>query len=451
MVGEMTKRVIILGLGLTGWSLVRYAIKRNYQIVVMDTRSTIPQQALFQTTYPQVKLIAGHFDLSYLHNTDEIYVSPSISLDHPFLLEARELGIVLRNDIDLFTELCSAPIIAVTGSNGKTTVTTQIAGMLNDLGQSAIACGNIGVPVLDLLEQPAFDYYVMELSSFQLELVRHLKNHVAVLLNISPDHLDHHKTMAAYLAAKQNVYHNCAVAIVNADEPEIWQGLHLPKRIPISLKQTLANGFYYDAAHKKLCYGEEVILDVASIKHPLHQLQNDLSTLAVASALRLPLAAVAESINKFIGLKHRCQLIHEDEKCRWYNDSKATNVGASVAALNSLATLLQSQEKIILIAGGQAKGQDFSLLQHPVKQFVRHIILMGEDRDKLKTALLAHAELVDVTSLHDAVVKAKQLAHPGDIIVLSPACASFDMFRNYEDRGDQFVAAVKKLQEQSCV
>lgn len=436
------KKIIIIGLGKTGLSCVRYYASKNADITVMDQNKNPKLLSQFQNEFPQVKYVLGEIPEERLNDADEIVVSPGVPLAHPAIAKQIKKGKSVVGDIELFSREVKKPVIAITGSNGKTTVTTLLGLMLKDAGYKVAVVGNIGEPALDaLLKNKAPDFYVMELSSFQLEAIHSLKTKSATVLNVSPDHMDRYKSYEDYIEAKKNIYRHCECPVINLDDKKAWENTVLPTSISFSStspKATLRiekNELF--VRDKKLLSCSELTLQGT------HHFQNSLAALALAYAAGLDLEPMLPTIKNFSGVKHRCQWVRNIGGVNWYNDSKATNVGATQVALNSLGDLTQG--KIILIAGGQGKAADFSVLSELTKKHVKELILLGEDKNKLAAALQDSAPIHFVDSLDEAVKKARGLSRDGDAVLLAPACASFDMFADYAARGDAFIQLVEQL------
>lgn len=442
---------VVVGLGKTGLSCVRFLKSRGYPVAVNDTRENPPGLAELRAEFPDVRVSLGGLDEHLLLSAREIVASPGISVKEPALVSARlNAGIPVVGDIDVFCREVTAPIVAITGSNAKSTVTTLVGLMARNAGIDVGVGGNLGLPVLDMLrEQGEQALYVLELSSFQLETTHSLQAAVAVVLNVSEDHMDRYDSMRDYHAAKHRIFRNCRRFVVNRDDaltrpliaeaiPNVSFGLNAP-----DLNQF---GVLVEGGEKWLARGREKLLPVAAMKiRGDHNVANALAALALGEAVNLPLAIMLQTLREFAGLPHRCELVAEQEGVAWYNDSKGTNVGSTLAAINGLGNAVAG--KLILIAGGVGKGQDFTPLSAPLAKYAKALVLIGEDGPKIGAAVVDAVPRVLATTLRDAVEKARALAAPGDAVVLSPACASFDMFKNYEDRGQQFVATVRAVVE----
>lgn len=442
----MKYQSVVVGLGKTGLACVRHLVQRGVEVAVTDNRPSPPGLIELHEKFPHVPVTLGRFSSDLILNAERLIVSPGVSLQQSPIKEAIAKGISVVGDIELFVQNVCAPILAVTGSNGKTTVTTLIGDMLRRAGLNASVCGNIGTPVLDVLNDPTPDVYVIELSSFQLETTHSLQAHAAVLLNISADHMDRYATLKDYLRAKQRIYHQCERAVLNADEPELWQSLELPNRCVRFSTQGNDAQFHLIKKDDKifLAHQNEILLDTDELRvRGEHQWQDALAALAMAHTLNVPIAPMLNVLREFSGLPHRCQWVAERAGVTWVNDSKGTNVGASVAAIQSMSH--SNSRNLILIAGGDAKSADLSPLRDPVQQHVKHVILMGKDAPQIEALLHDVVPVTRVEDMPTAVKEAAQLASSGDRVLLSPACASLDMFRDYQQRGELFMRAVKEL------
>jgi len=454
---------IILGLGVTGLSVARFLSHQKKSFIVMDTRSTPPAIGDFQKEFKDVKCILGELDAELLSIASEIIISPGIDLKTPEVAAAIKAGASVIGDIELFARAvhqsdAKKSIAAVTGSNAKTTVTTLVGQMAKDAGVKVAIGGNIGKPALDLLLEDA-DLYVLELSSFQLESTFSLDATVSTVLNISEDHMDRYAALADYHRAKQKIYFGAETVVINrADpltQPPLAQGV---KRITFGLNRPDRNGFGLinrgNVTH--LAYEFTALMPAAELQlRGTHNIVNCLAALAMGTALELPIDTMLTTLKNFKGLAHRCQWVATVDGVEYINDSKATNIGATVAAINGFmgeasAVTNTSDKKIILIAGGQAKGADFSTLAKNLKDKVAVIVLIGIDaklieRSVINAGMTDAIEVINVTSLTEAVYASKKHAKANDIVLLSPACASFDMFDNFEDRGNQFINIVEGL------
>jgi UDP-N-acetylmuramoylalanine--D-glutamate ligase len=447
---EMSKRVcsVVIGMGMTGLSVAKFLSRQGDHVVVMDTRAAPPEQTRLRQVLPQVTMILGGLDEAVLSAADRIIVSPGLSLQHPQLQAAQRRGIPLLGDIELFTQHARAPIAAITGSNGKSTVTTLLGEMAKAAGRKVAVGGNLGVPALDLLDDGA-DLYVLELSSFQLEATTALSAAAATVLNISPDHLDRHATLADYAAAKAKIFDleanaSPGVMVLNEDDRRVRTMIRPGRKILwFGLGPPLDEhhfGIRWRAGEEHLARGEQLLLPVSVLPMPgRHNIANALAALAMGHALGLPWEPMLTALRHFTGLPHRTQWIAEHDGVIYYDDSKGTNVGATMAAIEGLS------RPLVLIAGGEGKGQDFAALRDCVKDKVKAVILIGRDAPQLAQALQGLCPIQHAQDMHAAVALAMAAANPGDAVLLSPACASLDMFRDYHHRGEIYRAAVLEL------
>lgn len=439
------RRTLIVGLGKTGLSCVRYLCEKGRDVAVADSRLSPPGLDELRAEWPDLPVYLGEFDAELFAGFNELVVSPGISVAEPAIRGAADQGAVIRGDIDLFSEAADAPIIAITGSNGKTTVTTLVGEMARAAGRRVEVGGNIGTPALDLLGRRA-DLYVLELSSFQLETTRELNALAATVLNVSDDHMDRYPDKMAYFQAKQRIFNGCQNAVVNLDDALstpmardnlrfLCFGFHRVNPDTFSTRDD-NEGTWITFGFDNLLLAEELGL------MGQHNISNVMAALALGHAAGLPMDVMLETAKRFKGLPHRCEFVRRVSDVDYINDSKGTNVGATAAAIESL---VPAGGKIVLIAGGEGKGADFSLLANPVSTHCRAVVLIGADAEIIATALGYRVETVNATDIADAVHTAKKLAQPGDRVLLSPACASFDMFRDYGDRGDRFRQQVEGL------
>ncbi|MEI8054883.1 MAG: UDP-N-acetylmuramoyl-L-alanine--D-glutamate ligase [bacterium] len=433
---------VIVGLGKTGLSCVRYLARQGFKIAVVDSRASPPELEHLRQNFPEVQVHLGGFDTAILAQADELIISPGVSLREPAIAACIQRGVKAIGDITLFARAATAPIIAITGSNGKSTVTSIVGLMAEAAGKKVKVGGNLGVPALDLLD-PEAELYVLELSSFQLETTYSLKPTAATVLNISEDHMDRYHSQNEYLAAKQRIYSNCQTAIINRDEPLSYANVSLPKKV-ISFGADKPAGNNFGIADNHLVYGTKNLLLIAELKiKGLHNIANALASLALGIAVNLPPAAMLKTLREFPGLPHRCQWVANINNVGWYNDSKGTNVGATKSAIEGLGS--GSQGKIVLIIGGIGKDADFSELCDAVAKYARAVILIGKDACLIEQALLGTSKMLRAISMAEAVTVCMREALPGDTVLLSPAAASFDMFNNFEHRGEVFMAEVKKI------
>jgi UDP-N-acetylmuramoylalanine--D-glutamate ligase len=439
---------VVVGLGKTGISCVRFLVEKGYQVAVTDSRENPPDLIDLQANFPQVKAHVGGFDEELLQRATELIVSPGVSLHEPAIARQVQRGVAVCGDIELFAQQNTKPVVAVTGSNGKSTVTSLMGHLLAHAGLNVKVGGNFGVPALDLLEDDRTEIYVLELSSFQLETTYSLNCRAAVNLNISPDHMDRYPSIKDYAAAKLRIYQHCQQPIINLDDPLSHDLSFAVMPIGFSLGDPKLGEFGLRRKNNSiyLAFGEQCLLPTCDL--PLkgqHQYANVLAALALGYAVGLSMDGMLQALMTFQGLPHRCQWVRKFRGVDWYNDSKATNVGATQAALLGIAPEIAG--KVVLLAGGQGKNADFSTLYAPVAQCVRAVILFGQDQESIALALQGATQILPAKDLLDAVAIASQVSLPGDVVMLSPACASFDMFRNFEHRGEVFIEAVQGLCE----
>ena len=437
---------VVVGLGVTGLSCARYLYARGLSFTVVDTRSNPPGLVELQREMPEVTVFAGDIPPQIIQSASEVIVSPGIAIDSPVVRLARDNAVAVVGDVDLFMREARAPVVGITGSNAKSTVTELLGDMARRAGLDTGVGGNLGTPALELLDD-ARELYVLELSSFQLERAGELGLSVATVLNVSADHLDRHGNMPAYHQAKHRIFRGCSKVVVNRDDP-LTIALVAPGVEVISwrMREPELRGFGLRQldGQEWLYHGFEPLLAVADMRLTgRHNVANALAALALGTAAGVALPAMLDALREFRGLPHRCAVVAEVDGVRFVNDSKGTNVGATLAALEGLG----GDRDIVLIAGGQAKGADFSQLQPAVRLHCKALVLLGEDADQLESALAGCAPVVRATSMAGAVSAASALAESGDSVLLSPACASFDMFSGYAQRGDVFAAAVADLQE----
>jgi UDP-N-acetylmuramoylalanine--D-glutamate ligase len=433
----------VVGLGLTGLSVVRYLHRLGESMVVVDSRDIPPALNEFKRAFSDIPLYTGKFDRRLFVNAQRIVVSPGVPLSDPALQQARENSVEITGDVDLFAHEVEAPVVAITGSNGKSSVTTLLTLMASKAGIDAVAGGNIGLPVLDLLNDPK-QLYVLELSSFQLETLHRLPMAAAVVLNVSPDHMDRYADVNAYAMSKQSIYENASQAVVNRDDDYVSKMLNHAQNVTgFTLGRPVAGdfGLCERDGEQYLCAGDELLLSTADLKiRGQHNYANVLAALALGSSIGLPMTAMLDAVREFPGLEHRTQWVAKINDVNWFNDSKGTNVGATLAAIEGLPG------KHVLIAGGQGKGADFLPLRNAARQRLRAVVLIGEDAEKIAQAIDRVVPVEFASDMKDAVHLASGLAQPGDNVLLSPACASFDMFRGFAHRGEVFMKAVEALQ-----
>ncbi|MBS0359350.1 MAG: UDP-N-acetylmuramoyl-L-alanine--D-glutamate ligase [Proteobacteria bacterium] len=438
-------KVTVVGLGKTGFSCVEFLVRQGIPVAVTDSRSNPPYLAELQSKYPEVIHKLGVFDSDLLLSAEKILLSPGISLEEPAIEEAIKKGIPVIGDVEFFAQHVNAPVIAITGTNGKSTVTALVGEMVRASGLKAQVGGNLGTPALDLLQKVPPDFYVLELSSFQLETIESLRPKTATILNITPDHLDRYPSIKEYAEAKHRIYHHAEWDIYNRDDLQtkpkenhksISFGFSEPKEKELGIR--IQSGIPY------LAYGNKNLLPVTEmILKGKHNWANALAAIGLGLKAGISEDGIIKALKSFPGLSHRCQWIRELNGVQWVNDSKGTNVVASCAAINGLSETVKG--KIILIAGGLSKEDDFSDLANAVEKYGRAVVLIGRDAEKIAAGLKPETQKQFAKTMEEAINISKDLAKPGDIVLLSPVCASFDMFRDYQHRGDVFTQLVQGL------
>jgi UDP-N-acetylmuramoylalanine--D-glutamate ligase len=464
------KIALVLGLGETGLSMARFLDRRGARVRVADSRDAPPGLAQLGKAVPRAELALGAFRDASFEGIDLIAISPGVPLATPQVRAAAARGTVVVGDIELFAQAlragpggtAAAPrrgrsqVLAVTGTNGKTTVTALAGAMCKRGGLATEVAGNIGPAALDALMQcedtrRTPEVWVLELSSFQLETTRTLNPFAAAMLNLSEDHLDRYEGMAGYARAKARIFRGEGIQVLNRDDAgsmgmavagrkQVSFGLDAPRR---------AEDFGLLRMDGDLWLAQGATPLLAAKEFPLaglHNAANALAALALARALGEPYPPLLTALRDFKGLPHRLEKVAEIDGVAFYDDSKGTNVGSTVAALNGFAELTDRGARVVLIAGGEGKGQDFTPLAAPVSRHARSVVLIGRDAGQIERALAASgASVVRAASMEAAVAQARAQAQPGDVVLLSPACASFDMFRNYPHRGEVFTECVRKL------
>ena len=437
------RKDLVFGLGATGLSVARYLRRKQQDACFVDSRETPPGLEELGEIQPAADIILGEAPKKVLRGIGRIIVSPGVADDEPLLEAARSKDIAIVSDIELFVAEAAAPLVGVTGSNGKSTVTTLLALMCQASGIRGLAGANLGVPALDLLVEDKPDYYILELSSFQLQRTQNLPLAVAVLLNISPDHLDWHGDEDEYRAAKYRIFGEAEACVFNREDedarnrvPEAADSMSFGPDAPADGEY----GILEDDGVPFLARGEQMLLrtdDVALVG--AHNRSNALAALAAGQLMGLGLNDMLQVLHEFPGLPHRMQFVARKSGADFINDSKATNVGAAIASVNAV------DDYVVLVAGGQGKGGDFEHLAKSVHAKLRAAVLIGEDADALERAFAGLCPTHRATDMRDAVRAAAGLAEPGDTVLLAPACASFDQYENYQARGDDFRHAVAEL------
>lgn len=437
---------VVVGLGATGLSCARFLYQRGMPFAVVDTRAQPPGLAELRREMPDIDVYAGDFPQAVIAAAAELIVSPGVAMDADIVVEAIAAGVEVIGDIDLFVRDAKAPVVGITGSNAKSTVTELLGQMARDASVNVGVGGNLGTPALALLA-PERELYVLELSSFQLERAHRLGLEVATVLNVSADHLDRHGTMLRYRTAKHRIFSGCKKAVVNRDDPLTVPLLSAAVDVVswrMAEPEPHGFGLCHSAGEEYLCHGNDLLMPVSELSLTgRHNVANALAATALGYCAGLPLADMLTTLRTFMGLPHRCELVAEIDGVRYVNDSKGTNVGATQAALCGLG----GERNVLLIAGGQAKGADFDQLQQAASRHCKLVLLLGEDAPLLAQALSPSVPVLMVSSLDEAVTAAAARAESGDVVLLSPACASFDMFSGYVERGETFAAGVRNLAE----
>ena len=440
---DKARRTLVVGLGETGLSVARYLSGQGAPVAIVDSRENPPGLERLRAELPaDVALFLGGFQSEAFERAEQIVISPGVSMTEPEIAGAVARDVPVIGDIELFARAVTAPVVAITGSNGKSTVVTLLSAMARRAGCDVRTGGNIGTPALDLVGETEPDLYILELSSFQLETVQTLQPQAAVVLNISADHLDRYRDLEAYAAAKQAIYQHANLQVVNNDDP-VAAALASPSRARVGFTQQEPGadefGLVEHAGASWLARGKVRLMPVSGIRMTgRHNVTNALAALALGEASGLPMAAMLETLTEFQGLPHRMQIIAEQGGVRWYNDSKGTNVGATLAAIEGVDTA------VVLIAGGDGKGADFAPLVDAMRRKGRGAVLIGKDALLLETLLTGVVPLAHATDMLQAVRLAAAMARPGDSVLLSPACASTDMYRDFAERGDVFTRAVRE-------
>ena len=438
---------VVAGLGISGVAAVNFLYEQGYRVAVTDSRELPPGHDQIPA---EVASYFGELNQELLLQADEIVISPGLDPRLPEIQAAVAQGIPVVSEIQILRRATDAPIVAITGSNAKSTVTTLLGLMAVNAGKNVAVGGNLGRPALDLLKDQA-ELYILELSSFQLETTSNLNAEVAVILNMSEDHLDRHGDMFGYHTAKHRIFQGVKQVVYNRDDsltrplvpdqtPMQSFGLNAPDLNQYGILRDDQNNMWLARGRERLINSRDLYIQGT------HNLANALACLALGEAIGLPLDAMLASLKTFKGLEHRCEFVQEIDQVRYYNDSKGTNIGASLAAIEGLGQAIEMhQGKLVMILGGQAKGQDFKALREAITQYVKAVVLIGEDAELIRNAIEGCAELLFAESLQQAVSICQQQAQRNDVVLLSPACASFDMFKGYEQRGHQFVALVNAL------
>ena len=438
---------VVAGLGISGVSAVNFLHDHGYRVAVTDSRAVPPGHDKIPS---EVQTYFGQFDQDLLLSAEEIIISPGLDPKLPEIQAAIARGIPVVSEIQILRRATDKPIVAITGSNAKSTVTTLMGLMAQNAGKKVAVGGNLGRPALDLTKDDP-ELYILELSSFQLETTSNLEAEVAVVLNMSEDHLDRHGDMMGYHTAKHRIFQGVKKVVFNRDDsltrplvpdatPMQSFGLNAPDMNQYGVLRDTDGTIWLARGRERLLKSSEMYIQGT------HNVANALACLALGEAIGLPLDVMLETLKTFKGLEHRCEFVKEVQGVRYYNDSKGTNIGATLAALDGLGAAIEAQGgKVAIILGGQGKGQDFTALRDSLTKYAKVAVLIGEDRPVIEQAIEGTTQLIHAETLKQAVELCQQHSHSKDVVLLSPACASFDMFSGYPERGHQFVAIVNEL------
>ena len=439
---------VVAGLGISGVAAVNFLHEKGYRVAVTDSRANPPGHDQIPT---EVQTSFGAFDQALLLSAEEIIISPGLDPKLPEIQAAIAQGIPVVSEIQILRRATDKPIVAITGSNAKSTVTTLFGLMAADAGKKVAVGGNLGRPALDLTKDDP-ELYVLELSSFQLETTSNLNAEVAVVLNMSEDHLDRHGDMMGYHSAKHRIFQGVKNVVYNRDDsltrplvpdqtPMQSFGLNAPDLNQYGVLREDNGTMWLARGRERLIQSSELYIQGT------HNIANALACLALGEAIGLPLDSMLNTLKQFKGLEHRCEFVKEVHGVRYYNDSKGTNIGATLAALDGLGAAIEAKGgKVAIILGGQGKGQDFTALRDALIKYAKVAVLIGEDRPIIEAAIDGTTKLIHAETLEQAVQLCQQHTQANDVVLLSPACASFDMFTGYSQRGQQFVACVEALQ-----
>ena len=438
---------VVAGLGISGVAAVNFLHEQGYRVAVTDSRATPPGHDQIPA---EVQTSFGKLDEELLLQAEEIIISPGLDPKLPEIQAAAAKGIVIVSEIQILRRATDKPIVAITGSNAKSTVTTLLGLMVQDAGRKVAVGGNLGRPALDLIKDDP-ELYVLELSSFQLEATSNLAAEVAVVLNMSEDHLDRHGDMMGYHTAKHRIFQAVKKVVFNRDDsltrplvpdatPMQSFGLNAPDMNQFGVLRDDDGTIWLARGRERLLQSSDMYIQGT------HNVANALACLALGEAIGLPLDSMLNTLKTFKGLEHRCEFVKELAGVRYYNDSKGTNIGATLAAIDGLGAAIEAKGgKVAIILGGQGKGQDFTALRDSLSKYAKVAVLIGEDRPLIEAAISGTAELLPAATLKEAVEICQQHAQANDVVLLSPACASFDMFKGYSERGHQFVDCVNSL------
>ena len=438
---------VVAGLGISGVAAVNFLHDKGYRVAVTDSRENPPGHDKIPS---EVQQSFGKLDEELLLQAEEIIISPGLDPKLPEIQAAIKKGIPVVSEIQILRRATDKPIVAITGSNAKSTVTTLMGLMAKDAGVHAAVGGNLGRPALDLTKDDP-EVYILELSSFQLETTSNLNAEVAVVLNMSEDHLDRHGDMLGYHTAKHRIFQGVKKVVYNRDDsltrplvpdttPMQSFGLNAPDMNQYGILKDIDGTIWLARGRERLLKSSDMYIQGT------HNVANALACLALGEAMGLALEKMLETLKTFKGLEHRCEFVREFNQVRYYNDSKGTNIGATLAAIDGLGAAIEAKGgKVAIILGGQGKGQDFTALRDSLAKYAKVAVLIGEDRSIIETAIQGTTELLHVETLKEAVELCQKHTQADDVVLLSPACASFDMFSGYVQRGHQFVAIVNEL------
>jgi len=437
---HQASKVLVVGLGATGFSVAQFLQKHGINYAVIDSRDNPPHNDELLQAHPDTPVFTGGFDKAAFDVATHLIVSPGVSLQEKAIQKAILAKTKIVSDIDLFACATDKPIVAITGSNGKSTVTTMLGNMGNSSGIKTAMGGNLGIPVLDLLDE-SIELYVIELSSFQLERTTSLNAAAATVLNISSDHLDRHTDLAEYAKAKQQIFSGDGVMVLNHDDPIVKEMVQSNRKVfSFSLHKDTRFHIAIKEGENCLMDGEKALIKLVELSlEGSHNIANALAALALGKAMGMDNQSMCSALKNFKGLAHRMQRIAKVKGITWVNDSKATNIGACIAALQGY------QKKVVLIAGGDSKGAEMNELIPVIKEKTKCVVLMGKDAKKIASAINGCVPSYQVQTMQEAVQLAAEMAAEGENVLLSPACASIDQFKNYQERGEQFAAAVMEL------
>lgn len=438
---------VVAGLGISGVAAVNFLHEQGYRVAVTDSRPTPPGHDQIPS---EVQTSFGQLDQELLLQAEEIVISPGLDPKLAEIQVAIAKGIPVVSEIQILRRATGKPIMAITGSNAKSTVTTLIGLMAKDAGIKVAVGGNLGRPALDLTKDDP-ELYILELSSFQLETTSNLAADVAVILNLSEDHLDRHGDMMGYHTAKHRIFQGVKKVVHNRDDsltrplvPDVTPmqsfGLNAPDMNQYGILKEDDGTIWLARGRERLLKSTDMYMQGT------HNIANALACLALGEAIGLALESMLNTLKTFKGLEHRCEFVKELNGVRYYNDSKGTNIGATLAAIEGLgAAIALQQGKVAIILGGQGKGQDFRALRNALSQYTKLAVLIGEDRTVIEKAIAGTTTIIQADSLKEAVELGQQHTQVHDVVLLSPACASFDMFKGYSERGHQFVECVNTL------